>query len=92
MDAVIIGKTEAKGDDDRFEVLDRVIERAEFWDDLTGRLGKSGKERAGFLVTIKPNLMMFYSRRDMSVITERALVEHLADRLVDRGDGIPFSR
>lgn len=85
MDAVIIGKTEAKDDGDRFEVLDRVIERAGFWDDLAGRLEESGKERADFLVAIKPNLMMFYSREDMSVITEPALVEHLVDRLVDRG-------
>lgn len=85
METVIIGKTEAKDDSDRFEVLDRVIEHAGFWDDLAERLGESGKERADFLIAIKPNLMMFYSKRDMSVITEPALVEHLVDRLVDRG-------
>lgn len=85
MDAVIIGKTETKDDSDRFEVLDRVVERAGFWDGLEGRLEESGKERADFLVAIKPNLMMFYSKRDMSVVTEPALVEHLIDRLVERG-------
>jgi uncharacterized protein (DUF362 family) len=85
METVIIGRTEAKDDSDRFDVLDDVIERAGFWDRLEERLERSERSKADFLVAIKPNLMMFYSRADMSVITEPALVEHLIDRLIDRG-------
>ena len=84
-ETVVVGRTEAADDADRFDVLDRVIEDAGFWDRLEERRSAVGKEPDELLVAVKPNLMMFYSRDDMSVITEPALVEHLIDRLVERG-------
>jgi len=34
---------------------------------------------------VKPNIMMFYSKDDMSVITEPGLVEHLIDKIAEKG-------
>ena len=82
---VVIGRTEADDDSDRFAVLDNVLDRSGFWERLEEKVEASGKSKAAFLVAIKPNLMMFYSQSDMSVITEPALVEHLCSRLPERG-------
>src|SRR3990172_1575337 len=46
---------------------------------------KSGKTKSDFLIAVKPNLMMFYSKEDMSVITEPALVEHLINKMAEKG-------
>lgn len=85
METVVIHKTREKNDSDRFDVLEQVIEEAGFWDKLEERFNESGKTKEDFLIAVKPNLMMFYSKNDMSVITEPALVEHLINKIVERG-------
>ncbi len=85
VETVVVGTTQQDDDSDRFALLEQVIEEAGFWDVLEGRFLDSGKTKDDFLIAIKPNLMMFYSKKDMSVITEPALVEHLINKLVERG-------
>ena len=85
MTTVVVGTTEREDDGDRFDVLDDVIERAGFWDRLEERREETGRPREEFLVAIKPNVMMYYSAEDMSVVTDPAMVEHLVDRLEERG-------
>lgn len=83
MEKVIVRKT--VDDSDRFKLLEQVIEEAGFWNILEESLSGSGKTNDDFLIAIKPNIMMFYSKKDMSVITEPALVEHLINKIVERG-------
>ena len=85
MDTVVVGTTQKEDDSDRFDVLDRVLEDAGFWNTLDERFLGSGKTKKDFLVAVKPNLMMFYSKEDMSVITEPVLVEHLITKIADKG-------
>jgi len=71
--------------DDKFLLLERVLEESGFWEVLEQHFAWSGKHRGEFLIAIKPNLMMAYSKTDKSVITDPQLVEHLIDRLIERG-------
>lgn len=73
--------------EDKFAVLDQVLEQSGFFDLLEKRLSDSGKEREAFLVAVKPNVMMGYSRDDLSSITDPEMVEHLIDGMVERGFG-----
>lgn len=85
MDTVVVGTTEKEDDSDRFDVLDRVLEDAGFWNTLEEHFLSSGKTKKDFLVAVKPNLMMFYSKEDMSVITDPELVEHLITKIAGKG-------
>ena len=71
--------------EDKFASLDQVLIQSEFYDVLDRRWQELGKERADFLITVKPNIMMAYSREDPSTITDPELVEHLIDQLAQRG-------
>ncbi len=85
METVVVRTTEKNDDSDRFAVLEQVLEEAGFWNKLEERFVESGKTKHDFLIAVKPNLMMFYSKEDMSVITEPALVEHLITKIADKG-------
>jgi uncharacterized protein (DUF362 family) len=66
-------------------ILDQVLGQAGFYESLGKRLAESGKEQEAFLVAVKPNIMMGYSRDDPSTITDPELVEYLVDAMVGRG-------
>ena len=70
---------------EKFDVLDRAMEGAAFFPALERALAASGKAREEFSIIIKPNFMFFYSTRDKSTYTDPALVEHLVDRIHERG-------
>lgn len=71
--------------EDRFALLDDALEQAGFWLEIEKVREASGKAAAELRVAIKPNLMFMYSEHDRSTFTDPALVEHLVDRLRDRG-------
>lgn len=73
--------------EDKFEALDQVLIQSEFYEVLDRRWQELGKERADFLIAVKPNIMMAYSREDPSTITDPELVEYLIDQLAQRGFG-----
>lgn len=85
METVVVRTTQNNDDSDRFALLEQVIEEAGFWNILEKQYAKSGKTKRDFLIAVKPNIMMFYSKDDMSVITEPALVEHLIDKIAEKG-------
>src|SRR3989304_7142037 len=85
MENVVVRKTHKDDDSDRVEVLERVLEEVGFWDRLEKLFVKSGKMKKDFLIAVKPNLMMFYSRDDMNIVTEPALVEHLINKISEKG-------
>ncbi len=85
METVVVRKTQDEKDSDQFEILDQVIQEAGFWDVLEKQFVKSGKTKKDFLIAVKPNLMMFYSKKDMSVITDPVLVEHLIGKIAEKG-------
>ncbi len=82
---VAVRTTLQENDSDRFTALEEVLKEAGFWDELERHFTRSGKTKSEFLIAIKPNLMMFYSKEDMSVITDPALVEHLINRITEKG-------
>ncbi len=85
MVSVVVRTTQKDDDSDRFTLLEQVIEEAGFWTALEKRFVESGKSKKHFLIAVKPNLMMFYSIKDLSVITEPALVEHLIKKIAEKG-------
>ncbi len=72
-------------DEDKFAALDDVLLRAKFFELLEAKCEASGKSKADFRIIIKPNLMFMYSEIDRSTFTDPALVEHLVDRIAERG-------
>jgi uncharacterized protein (DUF362 family) len=72
-------------DDDKFAALGQVLDQTGFLDVLERHWQESGKAREEFLIAIKPNIMMAYSREDPSTITDPELVQHLIDRILERG-------
>jgi uncharacterized protein (DUF362 family) len=72
-------------DPDKRRALDQVIEAAGFWGALERRRAAVGKSAAELLIALKPNFMFMYSPEDRSTFTDPALVEHLIDRMCERG-------
>jgi uncharacterized protein (DUF362 family) len=70
---------------EKFSVLDKVIEESGFFQVLEKALANSGKNRQDFSILIKPNFMFFYSLKDKSTYTDPTLVEHLVERLYEKG-------
>jgi uncharacterized protein (DUF362 family) len=76
---------------DKFAALDQVLEQAKFFDVLENcqkdsAEKKRGKERKeNFKIAIKPNFMMTYNKKDCTTYTDPELVEHLIDRLHEKG-------
>lgn len=74
----------AKGPDKRAN-LDHVLEAGGLYEVLERRARETGKPKAELKVVIKPNLMFMYSEQDRSTFTDPELVEHLVERLLERG-------
>jgi uncharacterized protein (DUF362 family) len=56
-----------------------------FFHKLEESCNKSGKSKGDFLIIVKPNFMFMYSTKDPSIYTDPQLVEHLMDRMYERG-------
>jgi len=69
---------------DKFALLDQVLEATKFFDILDERFRKSGKSREDFKVAIKPNFMFMHSREDISTYTDPELVEALVNKIAAR--------
>ncbi len=85
METVVIRTTQKDQDSDRIALLEQVIEEAGFWNILDEQFIKSGKTKNDFLIAVKPNLIMYYKKHDMSIITEPALVEQLINKIAEKG-------
>ena len=70
---------------DKFQALDLALDQAGFDEVLDEALGASNKLPGQFSVVIKPNFMVFLSRKDPSGHTDPELVEHLARRIQAKG-------
>ncbi len=70
---------------EKFKVLDKAMEESGFSQALEKAFARSGKSREDFSIIIKPNFMFFYSLVDKSTFTDPALVEHLAERIYEKG-------
>lgn len=71
--------------DDKFGLLDEVLEKSKFFEILNRKFEESGKSKEDFSVIIKPNFMFMHSKKDISTYTEPELVEALVDRIVGKG-------
>lgn len=71
--------------EDKFDVLNRVLEETGFFEILETRFQDTGKSREDFSVVIKPNFMFMHSKNDISTYTDPELVEALIDKIVERG-------
>jgi uncharacterized protein (DUF362 family) len=70
---------------DRFRALDTVLEVTGFFDLLDKARSKSGKTKEHFSIIVKPNFSFMYSLADISSFTDPTLVEHLIDRIHEKG-------
>ncbi|MFW9778503.1 MAG: DUF362 domain-containing protein [Candidatus Heimdallarchaeota archaeon] len=71
--------------DNKFTALAEVLEKTAFFDILERHFKGSNKAREDFSIVIKPNIMMAYSRKDPSTITDPELVEYLINEIIKRG-------
>ncbi len=78
-------KVVAVKDDDKIVALKKVLDRCDFPGLLDRRWSASGKAKDDFLIAIKPNIMMAYSREDPTTITDPELVESLVDEVITQG-------
>ena len=70
---------------DKFKDLDEVLDASAFFPTLDAAREASGKSREAFSIIVKPNFMFMYSTQDPSTYTDPQLIEHLMDRMFDRG-------
>ncbi len=75
----------ARKGDDKFKVLDRVLEETGFFEVLDRRFKETGKSKEDFSVVIKPNFMFMHSRKDVSTYTDPELVEAFISRIAEKG-------
>lgn len=71
--------------DEKYVLLDKVIEESYFFDVLERRFNESGKSKTDFSIIVKPNFMFMYSIEDRTTFTDPELVEHLVKRLSEKG-------
>jgi uncharacterized protein (DUF362 family) len=71
--------------EDKKRLLDQVIEEAKFFDNLERRYQESRKKREDFSIIIKPNFMFLYHKMDITTYTDPILLEHLIDRIYEKG-------
>jgi len=71
--------------EDRFAVLDEVLEKTRFLETVERRRAETGRSREELRIAVKPNFMFLYSPEDRSTFTDPALVEHLVTRLIEAG-------
>jgi uncharacterized protein (DUF362 family) len=74
-----------KKGEDKFKLLDEVLEEAKFFEVLEKKYDESGKTKEDYKVVIKPNFMFMHSKRDHSSFTDPKLVEHLVDKIYEKG-------
>jgi len=67
--------------EDKHAALDSVLELSGFADTLEAAFGASAKQRADFVIAIKPNFMFSYNVNDRSSYTDPALFAQLVDRI-----------
>jgi uncharacterized protein (DUF362 family) len=72
-------------DENKFDALDKALERTGFDKLVEDRLTESNKSRADFSIVIKPNFMFAYNKKDRSTYTDPELVGHLVKRLRHAG-------
>ena len=72
-------------DDDKTVAMQRVLDDSGFFKALEDRRAATGKDKAQFLIALKPNIMMAYSRDDPTTITDPELVEFLVDAMAAEG-------
>jgi uncharacterized protein (DUF362 family) len=70
---------------DRFSALDHALEATGFFDKLAGALERSSKSKDDFAIVVKPSFSFMYSLADRSTFTDPDLVEHLIDRIYEKG-------
>lgn len=71
--------------DDKIGTFQEVIERSYFFQDVEEKFEKSGKSRNSFKIAIKPNFMVFLTKKDPSSYTDPELVDFLIEGLLERG-------
>jgi len=71
--------------EDKFKLLDKVLEETKFFDVLDRHFKETAKSREDFSVVIKPNFMYMHSKKDISTYTDPELVENLIDKIAERG-------
>ena len=71
--------------EDKFDLLDRVLEETGFFEILEKRFTKTGKTKESFSVVIKPNFMYSHHIKDISSYTDPKLVEALIDKIKEKG-------
>jgi len=71
--------------EDKYDLLDRVLEQAKFWQILEKCFQESGQTKEAFSVVVKPNFMFMHSKKDPTSYTDPDLVEAFIDRIVARG-------
>lgn len=71
--------------EDKFQVLDKVLEETDFFRILERRFKEVGNLRDDFSVVIKPNFMFMHSKKDISTYTDPELVEALINKIVEKG-------
>ncbi len=70
---------------DRYKALDDVLQVSSFFQKLDTAWAESGKNKEAFSIIVKPNFMFMYSTKDPSTYTDPQLIEHLMDRMYERG-------
>jgi uncharacterized protein (DUF362 family) len=71
--------------EDKFKLLDQVLEEAKFFEVLEKHFSKSNKSKEEFKVVIKPNFMYLHHKKDISTYTDPELVEALINKIADKG-------
>lgn len=72
---------QAQENEEKKQLLDRVLDRTEFDEILETHCQRSGKPKDEFSVVIKPNFMFAHWKDDPSTYTDPLLVEHLVERI-----------
>ncbi len=72
-------------DKDKFNALNSVIEKTDFFHKLDNACQGSGKSKKDFAIIVKPNFMFMYSTKDPSTYTDPELVEYLVTIMYERG-------
>jgi uncharacterized protein (DUF362 family) len=70
---------------DKYQILDEVLEKTEFFKILEEAWERSGKNKEDFAIIVKPNFMFMYSTKDPSTYTDPQLIEHLLNRIFEQG-------
>lgn len=75
-----------RNDQNKFDVLDRVLDETDFNTLAEERFISSGKKtKSDFSIVIKPNFMFAYNKHDRTTFTDPELVGHLARRIRSAG-------